>query len=254
MAFSRQSRRKAEKRKRFWAAAVKLSILLGAMGAVAYNAYQFGIALKRDEIVDLQGRLQQAIDDKQTLEGQSAQLTESLGAARAEAADYRRRYQAVVPSPEVNDLVEMVRAKLEEGLPAQRLALYIGAAQAPHDCTEAETKRFLVKTPIYDGANTWVRFQDVVTVTATGESALAGDGRRHAWFDPQQPVTLNFRALGGGETSRVSGTLPLHHSMVVKDREFRFTAAPGKRGFIEVAADTCAFGPSARDGSVAQTH
>lgn len=253
MGFSRHSRRKAERRKRFWAGVVKLSILLGAMGAVAYNAYKFGVELKRDEIAGLETRLERISDEKRSLEAEAARMTEALGAARAEAADYRDRYRAVVPSPQMRELVDMVRAKLDDGLSAQRLALYIRAARAPRDCSPTETKRFLVRTPIYDGANTWVRFQDLVTVTASGESAVAADGRPHAWFDPEQPVTVSFQVLGGGEAEQITGRLPLHHSVVVKDREFRFSIAPGKRGFLEVAGDACAFDLE-QDGGVAQTH
>ena len=56
-------------------------------------------------------------------------------------------------------------------MPETDLDLLIQAAEEKRDCEEVETKRFLVRTPLYDGANTSVSFAgEAVSVTGTGES------------------------------------------------------------------------------------
>ena len=56
--------------------------------------------------------------------------------------------------------------------------------------------------------------------------------------DPEKPINVTFTQLGG-ETVTAEGALPLHHSVVAGDDEFRFTALPGARGFLTVTADRC---------------
>ena len=73
-----------------------------------------------------------------------------------------------------------------------------------------------------------------------GQSATSASGQPEGWYDPAKPVVLKFSHLGG-ESSEVTGMLPLHHSMLVGDSEYRFTATAGDRGFINVTADRCKF-------------
>jgi len=52
---------------------------------------------------------------------------------------------------------------------------------------------------------------------------------------------VHFSRLGG-ETSKATAKLPLHHSVVLGDHEYRFTVTAGNsRGFVNVTADRCTF-------------
>ncbi len=114
--------------------------------------------------------------------------------------------------------------------------------QSYRDCKgEPATRRFLVKTPIYQGANDSVNFAaNTITVTASGVSATDDAGNPEAWFDPALPITVQFAELGGGQ-SDVQGILPLHHSLVINDREHKFSIVAGARGFANVTGDECRY-------------
>lgn len=229
-----RSRRQRERSKRFWTGLFKFAVFLGIIGATAYYSYEAGTQLAAQEIADLKAEITDLSETTQSEQARAARLETELTEARQTAEDFRLRYEEVAPQ-EVQEVLAEVREKMSAGLSPDRLAFVVSQAHPPRNCTEAETRRFIAKTENYDGANTWVRFDDLVTVSGTGQAANQG---REQWFDPAEPVTVTFTPLGG-ETEQISGQLPLQHSMVVKDKEYRFTAAPGARGFIEITADWC---------------
>jgi hypothetical protein len=102
------------------------------------------------------------------------------------------------------------------------------------------TKRFVVRTPISRGANDSVSFaKNAITITALGDSARNQEGKVEAWFDPARAVTLRLVQLGGKTTVR-KGKLPIHTSVVVKDREYLYSVVEGtQRGFVEITGDRC---------------
>ena len=106
------------------------------------------------------------------------------------------------------------------------------------------------RTPVSTGPVSFVRFDDRITVTGTGQSARNPDGLAEAWYDPTYPIRLEFRTLDGAVTS-IEGTLPLNHGMVVDGREYRFSVMPGERWFVEVTAQSCAFPQDANPGGAA---
>ena len=53
-------------------------------------------------------------------------------------------------------------------------------------------------------------------------------------------LTLRFIEIGGRATE-ATGTLPLQHSMVIGDREYRFAIRASNRSFVEVSSDVCAY-------------
>ncbi|MEC9215892.1 MAG: hypothetical protein VX647_01670, partial [Pseudomonadota bacterium] len=73
-----------------------------------------------------------------------------------------------------------------------------------------------------------------------GASAKSADGRPQAWFDPSKPVRLTFTAVDQPSVER-AGVLPLSHSVVLGEREFRFLVQAGRRGFVLVTAEDCAY-------------
>ena len=70
--------------------------------------------------------------------------------------------------------------------------------------------------------------------------AKSADGRPQAWFDPKKPVRLTFTAVDQPSVEH-AGVLPLSHSVVLGEREFRFLVQAGRRGFVLVTAEDCAY-------------
>ena len=135
----------------------------------------------------------------------------------------------------------MVIERLDAGVSVERMAFLIQAAEEARDCRPVESKRFLVKTPLHSGANTVVSFaSDAIVVTGTGASAKTSDGLPQAWFDPVEPVTVQIVPING-RTVELVGTLPLQGSVVQGGLEHRFQLRAGATGFIQVAAESCAY-------------
>ena len=64
---------------------------------------------------------------------------------------------------------------------------------------------------------------------------------RSAWYDPAQPVTIAFTRIGG-EREEIQGVLPLHHSMVLDDAEWRFKPpCPATAAWSTSSADRCIY-------------
>lgn len=237
---SRRNRRRAEGRQRAIFAMLKLSLLGAVVGVASAYAFEVGEQLARNDIEALTAEVARlsavAKEERQT----AGELHSSLERSRHEAERYRKLYAEAVIEPELAELVGLMRGKLGAGLDKERLARLVDAAAKPARCGGPSTKRFLVRTPYYDGDATWVRFDDVVTVTATG-AAAESEGRVEQWFDPTQPITVRF-AVAGGKDGEVSGKLPLKHVAVFGTSEMRLRIAAGARGFVEVTADRCDFG------------
>lgn len=234
----RRSRRNQERRRRVWSGLLRGGVLVALVGAIGYYAYAAGLEISRGEVRALQAELANSEVANRQHATEIAELGQALEAARRNAADYEERYKRVVPSPDTERIMETVRQKLAAGAKVDRLAAFIAAADQPRHCEQAVTKRFLVQTDGTSGDNGWVRFANVITVTAEGAAAQSPGGAVEQWYDPAKPVTVKFTMIGGKEYT-VPGTLPLQHTIVSGATEYRFTVAAGSRGFAEVAGDTC---------------
>lgn len=231
---ARRSRHQRERSKRLWKFLFKMVFFLAIIAAAAAFAYEVARQLSAQEIADLRREITElsttADQRQETVQDLESQLTE----ARDAAESYRQRYEDVAPEA-IRGLIAGIKQRIEDGLPPERLDFAIRHVQMPRNCTRAETRRFIAKTENYDGANTWVRFNDLVTVTGRG---TAGSGGTAEWFDPSQPVTVTFSPQGGAAQT-IEGMLPLKQSMVIKSKEYRFSIDAGSRSFIEVTADWC---------------
>lgn len=210
------------------------------LSAGAYS-YRFGAQLAEREVVQRDERIAALSQEVAGLQQQSAGLATDLARAREEIAAWQARYEREVPTGFIREMMQLVKQKLEAGAEQERLAFLVAAADQPRSCDgEPETKRFIVTTELQSGgANDAVSFGErAITVTAVGAAARDPNGNMEAWYDPEKPVTVTFTQLGG-KTITAEGTLPLHHSVVSGDSEFRFTALPGARGFLTVTADRC---------------
>ena len=228
-------------RRRVWGGVIRFLILVGVVVATAMTAYEFGA-----EDIEGQRRLhqEQLLEFEQArsaAEQEAANLRVEVEKARLAVEEWERRYEADVPTGDRLVLLGLVSEPLEAGVDPERLAFLIKAAEDKRDCEEVETKRFLVRTPLYDGANTSVTFaNEAVAVTGSGESETTDAGLPQAWYDPEKPVSLVFTRIDG-QTTEISGTLPLQQSVVHDGVEHHFLVRPGARGFAQVAAERCAY-------------
>ncbi len=229
------------RRRRFWWGVTKWSLALALIIAAGAYSYRFGSQLAEHEVVKAHEQIAALESEVAGLQQQSAALATELAKARETVTAWEARYQREVPTGFVREMMQLVQEKLEAGADRERLAFLVSAADKPRVCDDQpETKRFIVTTELQNGgANDAVSFGDrTITVTAKGEAARDANGNLEAWYDPEKPLTIVFTHLGG-KTVTAEGALPLHHSVVSGDNEYRFTALPGARGFLTVTADRC---------------
>ena len=242
MSFSiRQSRALDRRRRRL--RFLKWILVIGVLCGLGLAAYESGSTLARRDVTRLEERVAALQDEVEQLKQQNSRLAGDAGAARLSERELQRRYDADVPTGEAKLLLEQVQKRLADGVTADRLGFMIDAATDTPACDGAPvTKRFIVRTPLTRGANDVAGFADrAITVSASGASTINQSGAPEAWYDPSQPVAIEFTLLGG-KTLSVDGVLPLHKSVVHNGSEYRFVAVAGeRRGFLEVTADRCAF-------------
>lgn len=233
-------RQRRAERKRRWRVMRGL-LIVGAIVALGAISYQTGAEISKGGVASLESEIEQLNKRERELGRRNARLEIDLAAARKDLAQWQTRYDADVPRGKAHDLMLLTGKLLEQGVGAERIGMMISAAGQKLDCAAAPaTRRFLVRTPIYRGANDAVTFaENAITVTANGVSATSAGGKPEAWFDPASPVTVRITTIGG-TPSEVIGTLPLHHTMLWNDSEYRFSIVKAEqRGFVLASADRC---------------
>ncbi|MEM1400504.1 MAG: hypothetical protein AAGF58_11520 [Pseudomonadota bacterium] len=224
------------------------------LAVVAAFSYQIGVEQMKDRESELVRETEDLKLVKSELERATVELQATTQTAEVRYRELQDRFEREVPHGILRQLAGLVARRLDEGISAQRVALYITAADEPQNCDEPTSKRFIVRTPTYDGANTSVGFADGrITVTGLGKNAVDANGAPEGWFDPAQDLTINLTAIGG-DAREVIGLLPIHTSMVLGNDEYRFTVVEGAQSFVEVTADRCDFiGGSETAGGEAET-
>jgi hypothetical protein len=189
------------------------------------------------------------------------ELQEQTAKAEKSAMDMQTNYQTLsvqytqlqgnykrdVPQGDLGLLTSLVREQLDKGLAVERMAQIIRAAQPPQNCSAPINKRLIVSTPSYKGPNSAITFADgLITLKSTGEPSINNKQEQEAWFDPGKPVTVNFTIIGGKNEDK-TGLLPLHHTIILKGKEYRFTISEGPHSFIVITSDNCDY-PEALTG------
>ncbi len=215
--------------------AVLIVVTVGGYG------YQIGVSATQARTEKLEADLARFQQSNLDLRDQLALTTQRSDQTDRALEELRRRYAEEVPQGELASLLQRVQAQLKAGVDPDRLAFLIDAAATPVSCdAQPVTKRFMPRTPISTGPISFVRFDDRITVTGTGQPTRNPDGLSEDWYDPALPVRLEFRTLNGAVSS-IEGVVPLNYRMVVDGREYRFSVVAGDRWFVQVTAQTCAF-------------
>ena len=229
------------RRRRFWWGVIKWVLAVVLIVAAGAYSYLIGAQLAERDVEKANERIAELEGEVSGLQQQRATLAAEVAKARESVTGWQARYEREVPTGFVREMMMLVEEKLAAGADRERLAFLVAAADKPQVCDEQpETKRFIVTTELQvGGANDAISFAErSITVTATGVAARDANGNLEAWYDPEKTLTLTCTHLGG-QTVQAEGTLPLHHSLVAGDSEYRFTALPGARGFLTVTADRC---------------
>ena len=230
------------RRRRVWVFMFKWGVLLGVVALAGFYAYDVGEMLATQDVRRLQADVVRLTGENDRLRLENASLLASIQTGAAKVGELEERYARNIPSPEMTELLDLVQERVNAGISRERIAFVISAAREQEECdSEPATKRFVLSTPIYQSPANTVRFaENTIMVRGEGAAQRNDAGNPLAWYDPAQPVTIQFTHIGG-ETSMVSGRLPLRHSVIVNDSEYRFNIVAGERSFVEVTGDRCAF-------------
>lgn len=239
-----ETRARSRRRGRILLGIAKWALLLAIFGAIGYYAHETGTRIAQRDTIELRRQVDELTAATQTLQRDKEQLLRDLTAMTARAEELRKRYESDVPTGAMSDVMRLARAKLAAGVTPARIAGVLGAVENARSCDDKPvSKRFIVRAGARAPAvNDTVSFADrTITVSATGEQTIDGDGRPQAWFDPAKPLTVVFTRIGGAE-SVAKGVLPINHSVVMNDIEHRFVITPGDaRGFVSVTSDSCKY-------------
>ena len=238
-----EERTRSRRRNRFVFGTIKWLFLLIVFVAIGFYAYEAGTMLAQQDAIALRKQVATLSEEVSTLQRDKSQLAADLAEVTRREAELKQRYAADVPTGTISDVVRLARSKLSEGVDPKRLASVISLVQNTRNCeNKPTTKRFLVRTGAKQVANDTVSFADrTITVSAEGQPALDAQGNQEGWYDPTKPLTLQITQIGG-KTTTASGTLPLHHSVVLNDVEHRFVVTAGdSRGFATVTSDSCRY-------------
>ncbi len=232
--------RRAKRRRKFWWGVIKWLVAFAIIGALGVKAYYTGSDIAQRDLIAEQEKTTKLTGELAAVNQTVADLEVQLGNARKSARDWQQKYEADVPTGALKEVLDLASGKISNGVEMDRLRFLIGSAQNERSCDNAPvTKRFFVGTDLYSGANDSVSYaQSAITITAKGESAKDAAGNVEAWYDSAQPVKVNFTLIGG-KSIEESGKLPLHHSVVVNDSEYRFSLTEGPRGFVIISGDRC---------------
>jgi len=218
----------------------KAILFLVVMG----TCFGFGFFIGGQNAVVQNGTLKLEVEDMTT---RLKTIQDELTTVRAEAQTASSRleqlksiYEKEMPQEgPLREIVDMVRKQIDDGMAPDRLAFVLRSARPPRNCSDPSSKRFVVKTPAYKGAESVVTVgEGAVVISGTGLSAKTHDGQLESWFDPTQTINLTFKTATG-EIEKKSGTLPFQHSMIAKGKEYRFTLAEGEKSFVKVTFDNC---------------
>ena len=142
----------------------------------------------------------------------------------------------------LKDIVRQIRGQLDAGVAPDRLATLIRTLNPPKNCSDLETRRFIVETPKNKGLDhSMILAEGAIVIRAVGDAAKSRTGEDEAWFDPMRPVTLTFESRGAPPESAVTrqSILPISQVMVVDNREYRMTFSEGAKSFLKVAYERC---------------
>ena len=177
--------------------------------------------------------------DRSELEQIITSLRSDLQSSKLRYKILEEKYNNEIPTGNFKILSDLLKRQLDAGISVKRLHSTITSARPPKNCTKARKKRFVMRTPVYKGAHGEVSFANgAIRISGDGEAAINSSGKLEAWYDPGKKVKITFETTGGEKIVK-NNLLPIYHSVVIGDKEYRFTISKGERSFINVTSDSC---------------
>lgn len=192
----------------------------------------------RQNLYILEQEKQSLESDRDAIQREITQMRAQAQTASVRLEQVKVSYEELIGDNAMKDLVTLIKKQTEQGVDVDRLRSVILSARPPQNCSDAESKRFVVVTPVYNGPSSVATIQNGISIDGVGVSAKNQQGQSEAWFDPGQPVEIIFSARNG-QKEKKQGVLPIYHSMVVGDKEYRFTITAGAKSFAKVTYDHC---------------
>lgn len=223
-------RKEKQKRrnKRVWTF-IKFFFVIGICGGIGYFAHEIGISVAQEEVLLWKTRYE-------TQTSENEKLKVELGKDKATLDQLSQ----LLPNDEMKSLIATAMQKANSGVEISRMETIINGVTLDASCSaEIDTKRFIVLTPVSpQSVSTASYYRGLITLAGTGNATINESGSPEAWFDPTEEVTINFM-LSGGEQQKVSGTLPLFHSVITGGSEYRFSITPGRTSFVDASVQKC---------------
>lgn len=234
--YNPHTRYKQRTAQRMTSALGMLAVILVAILIGFWLGKQYGA----EHLITLKDEVKSLTAERESLQENVTELSASAQTANKRYEQLQEEVASILPEGPMQDLVTLVREQLKQGMAPERLAFVVRSARPPTGCVDPQTKRFVVSTPAYKGPKSVAKIADgVVEVFGSGNSARNEKRQPEAWYDPAKRINVSFKYGDKIETKK--GTMPLRYSVVVEDREYRFTIEPGARSFAKVTYDSCAY-------------
>jgi hypothetical protein len=230
------SRYKDKAAQRFTSALGFIALVFVSVLAGFWLGKQFGA----EQLIKQKDEIQALTQERNLLRDQATELSAAAQTAEKRFEQLKAEVESILPEGPMQNLVTLIREQLEQGKDPERLAFFIRSARPPTGCVDPDTKRFVISTAANDAPKSVVVIADgAVEISGEGESARNEAGMPEAWYDPAKEVELSFKYEDKIETKK--DILPIRYSVVVKDREYRFTIESGSKSFAKVTYDSCAY-------------
>ena len=228
------------RRRHFRQRVLRWLLALAVIAGAGIYAYQTGARLAEKDVASRDEQIRALGGRLDALQGQTQTLEADLATERARAEEWQQRYQHDVATGETKELIELVQAKLAEGVGAEGLRKVVERMEVRLECDpHPQVRRLMVRTPVAKGADSSVTFDSgAVAIAVAGASVRNAAGNPEAWFDPKQPVTIRV-TRAGGKTTDIESLLPQQQVLADGDREYRVSIAAASRGFAQATVERC---------------
>jgi hypothetical protein len=191
-----------------------------------------------EQLITAQAKVESLLQTEKEQQEKITELSALAQTANMRFEKLKENVKDATPIGKARDLIQIINQELDKGADPDRISYLIKSGRPPTGCVDPNTKRFVVSTPLYKGPKSEVEIANgVIKISATGLSAKGEAGKEEVWYDPQRPIESIF--VYGEKEERKKGTMPLRKTIIVNDREYRFTIEPGAQSFAKVTYDSC---------------
>lgn len=225
-------RNRAAHRLSSFLAYLALMLIAGLIG------FWLGKQYGAEKLITAQAKVETLLETEKQQQEQITELSTKVQATNMRFEKLKKNVESTTPIGKAKDLVQLINTELDKGADAERLSFIIKSGRPPTGCIDPETKHFVVATPLYKGPVSQVEIAGgAIKISAKGVSAKNDKGEKEVWYDPQRTITASFSY--DDKKSNKKGVMPIRQSLIVGEREYRFTIESGAQSFAKVTFDSC---------------